>query len=169
MENGSGGLITGVKFHGGFVGLRAGNQQFTIKNLTFDKCRTAIQAIWDWTFLWSNIKITGATIGIDLINQDLKNNQAPQQTFAYLLLDSAISAQTGIRSNPFMATDGYAQVTLDNVDFAGSGTAIMETTGNVVLAGAPKEPNRAPSQGRSSQAGARQAAGTARRAQRRVL
>lgn len=45
MENGSGGLITGVKFFGGYIGLRAGNQQFTIKNLSFDKCRTAIAAI----------------------------------------------------------------------------------------------------------------------------
>ncbi|KAK3370651.1 pectate lyase superfamily protein-domain-containing protein, partial [Podospora didyma] len=138
MENGSGGLLTGITFHGGYVGLRAGNQQFTIKNLTFDKCRTAIQAIWDWTFLWTNIKITGADIGIDLINQDLKNERKPQQTFAYLLIDSTISAKTGIRSNPFMATDGYAQITLDNVNFAGSETAIKETTGATVLAGAPK-------------------------------
>lgn len=138
MENGSGGLITGVTFHGGYIGLRAGNQQFTIKNLTFDKCRMAIQAIWDWTFLWTNIKITGADIGIDLINQDLKNTQSPQQTFAYMLLDSAIGAKTGIRSNPFMNTDGYAQITLDNVDFAGCETAIKETTGATILAGAPK-------------------------------
>lgn len=138
MENGSGGLITGVAFHGGFIGLRAGNQQFTIKNLTFDKCRIAVQAIWDWTFLWTHLKITGADIGIDLINQDLKNTQSPQQTFAYLLLDSEISAGTGIRSNPFMNTDGYAQITLDNVDFAGCETAIKETTGAAILAGSPK-------------------------------
>lgn len=137
MENGSGGLITGLNFHGGYVGLRAGNQQFTIKNLVFTNCRTAIQAIWDWTFLWQNIKITGANIGIDLINQELKNGGGPQQTFAYLLVDSAVSATTGIRTNPFMASDGYAQLTLDNVDFAGSGTAVKQTTGEAVLAGSP--------------------------------
>lgn len=138
MENGSGGLITGVTFHGGYIGLRAGNQQFTIKNLVFDKCRTAIQAIWDWTFLWTNLRITGSNIGIDLINQELKNERKSQQTFAYMLLDSAISATTGIRSNPFNATDGYAQITLDNVNFAGCETAIKETTGATILAGAPK-------------------------------
>jgi len=138
MENGSGGLISGLTFFGGYIGLRAGNQQFTIKNLKFDKCRTAISAIWDWTFLWTNLKITGSDIGIDLINTDLKTQAKPMQTFAYLLVDSAISAKTGIRSQPFMANDGYAQLTLDNVDFAGSGTAIQQTSGAAILPGAPK-------------------------------
>lgn len=138
MENGSGGLITGLNFHGGYVGLRAGNQQFTIKDLNFENSRTAIQAIWDWTFLWQNIHITGATTGIDLINQDLKNDGAAQQTFAYLLLDSAISATTGIRTNPFLASDGYAQITLDNVDFSGSAAAVKQTTGETILAGGTK-------------------------------
>lgn len=138
MENGSGGLITGVKFFGGYIGLRAGNQQFTIKNLSFDKCRTAIAAIWDWTFLWTNIKITGADIGIDLINTDLKKEAKPMQTFAYLLVDSSISAKTGIRSQPFMANDGYAQLTLDNVAFAGCTSAIALTSGVDILPGAPK-------------------------------
>ena len=138
MENGSGGLIRGVRFHGGYIGFRAGNQQFTIKDLTFENCQIAIQAIWDWSFLWSDIKISGADIGIDLINQDLKDQGSPQQTFAYLLVDSVLSATTGIRTQPFMASDGYCQLTLDNVDFSGSGTAIKETTGETVLAGGQK-------------------------------
>lgn len=135
MENGSGGLMTDLHFHGGYIGMRAGNQQFTIKDLSFENCQTGIQAIWDWTFLWQNITITGATTGIDLVNQDVLANET--QTFAYLLLDSSISATTGIRSYPFADTGGYAQLTLDNVNFAGSGTAIATTTGDVLLGGAP--------------------------------
>lgn len=43
MEDGSGGLMTGLTFHGGLVGIMAGNQQFTVKDLTFNNSQTAVQ------------------------------------------------------------------------------------------------------------------------------
>ena len=59
--------------------------------------------------------------------------------YSILLLDSKISATTGIVTQPLTNTNGSAQITLDNVDFAGSGTAIGDTSGNSILSGGPQE------------------------------
>ena len=55
MENGSGGFLSDLVFFGGNIGFRAGNQQYTARNLHFESCLTAISMIWDWVsnFLFS--------------------------------------------------------------------------------------------------------------------
>jgi hypothetical protein len=48
IEEGSGGFVTDLIFYGGAQGLNVGNQQFTMRNLTFYNSQTAIMQLWDW-------------------------------------------------------------------------------------------------------------------------
>lgn len=40
MEEGSGGFVTDLTFNGGATGASMGNQQFTMRNLKFNNCKT---------------------------------------------------------------------------------------------------------------------------------
>lgn len=48
IESGSGGFMNDLVFYGGLNGVVFGNQQFTVRNLTFYNSVTAIDQIWDW-------------------------------------------------------------------------------------------------------------------------
>lgn len=48
IESGSGGFMNDLIFNGGLYGATFGNQQFTMRNLTFNNAVTAINQIWDW-------------------------------------------------------------------------------------------------------------------------
>ena len=48
IESGSGGFMNDLVFYGGRIGCVFGNQQFTVRNLTFYNTVTAINQIWDW-------------------------------------------------------------------------------------------------------------------------
>lgn len=48
VELGSGGFMNDLTFLGGMHGANWGNQQFTVRNLTFKGCVTSINQIWDW-------------------------------------------------------------------------------------------------------------------------
>jgi len=47
-ESGSAGFVGDLTFNGGNVGYATGNQQYTVRNLTFNNCVTAIYHYWDW-------------------------------------------------------------------------------------------------------------------------
>ena len=46
IESGSGGFMNDLVFNGGMNGATFGNQQFTMRNLTFNNAITAISQIW---------------------------------------------------------------------------------------------------------------------------
>jgi hypothetical protein len=48
MTTGSGGFMNDLVFYGGNNGVVFGNQQFTVRNLTFYNAVLAISQIWDW-------------------------------------------------------------------------------------------------------------------------
>ena len=48
IDQGSGGFMNDLVFNGGLYGATFGNQQFTMRNLTFNNAVTAINQIWDW-------------------------------------------------------------------------------------------------------------------------
>ena len=43
-----------LTFHGGFVGAFLGNQQFTLRNLSFHNCVTALNQLYDWGMCYTN-------------------------------------------------------------------------------------------------------------------
>lgn len=55
IESGSGGFMSDLVFHGGLQGGFFGNQQFTMRNLSFSGVTTAINQLWDWGWTYQNI------------------------------------------------------------------------------------------------------------------
>lgn len=44
--------MTDLTFNGGMIGAQVGNQQFTMRNMTFNNCVTAISQIWNWGWVY---------------------------------------------------------------------------------------------------------------------
>jgi glucan 1,3-beta-glucosidase len=65
-ENGSGGFMSDLKFTGGAIGMRVGSQQFTVRNIHFESCRTAIAMIWNWGWTWKGLRIVNCRKAIDM-------------------------------------------------------------------------------------------------------
>src|SRR5277367_4019046 len=63
---GSAGFVTDLTFNGGLIGAQVGNQQFTMRNLVFNNCVTAISQLWDWEWVYQGITISGCQVGIDI-------------------------------------------------------------------------------------------------------
>ena len=133
MDNGSGGFMSDLVFNGGSIGAFLGNQQFTIRNLTFNGCDTAIDMNWGWQFSFKSITINDCQLGINM-------STSPQnQTVGSILLsDSSISGtpvgiNTAFTQNSMPNTAGT--LLLDNVDFSGCPTAVQGVSGNTILAG----------------------------------
>lgn len=66
MEGGSGGYMGDLVFYGGEFGAQFGNQQYTMRNLTFLNCQTAIQQLWDWFWVYKEISIVNCGVGINM-------------------------------------------------------------------------------------------------------
>jgi glucan 1,3-beta-glucosidase len=93
IEEGSGGFMNDLTFLGGRYGASWGNQQFTVRNLTFKNCVTAINAIWDWGWTYKNINIENCTTGLDMS----AGGRTQQSVGSVTLIDSTITnTQTGI-------------------------------------------------------------------------
>ncbi len=57
IESGSGGILNDLVFYGGLYGAVFGNQQFTVRNLTFNNAATAIYQLWDWGWTYKSISV----------------------------------------------------------------------------------------------------------------
>lgn len=136
QDNGSGGFMTDLVFNGGAVGAFMGSQQFTVRNLTFNDCGTAIYQNWNWLFTYKSIFINNCKVGLDMAN-----SPANQTVGSVLLLDSKlVNTPIGINSsfteNSIPTTGGT--LILDNVDFTGSTVAVQGASGNVIVPGGKK-------------------------------
>jgi glucan 1,3-beta-glucosidase len=136
MDNGSGGWLEDLIFNDGAVGLFAGNQQFTVVNMTFNRCNTAIFQNWNWVFLYKDIEINNCGVGLDMS----QGGDIPA-TGSVILLDAVIrNTKFGIltsfsgKSTP--ATAGT--LVLDNVNFDNTNPAISYPNGTVIVAGNQK-------------------------------
>jgi glucan 1,3-beta-glucosidase len=124
-------------FRGGNFGFYGGNQQFTVRNLKFYNCNTAIQLIWDWGWAWKNLDISGGTTGINLVGEGGARN-----TGSVLLTDSKFSnVPVAIKTSPYREGSGNGNtiITLDNVDFSQNvRVAVQDANGGTRLAGNQK-------------------------------
>lgn len=66
MEGGSGGYMGDLMFYGGYIGAQFGNQQYTMRNLTFVGCVTAIQQLWDWYWVYRDLTVVNCGVGINM-------------------------------------------------------------------------------------------------------
>jgi glucan 1,3-beta-glucosidase len=89
IENGSGGFIGDLTFNGGKRGLFIGNQQFTIRSLTFNNVQTAIEQIWDWGFTYQGLNINNCGVGISMFSRDANTNL--QSVGSMTIIDSFVT------------------------------------------------------------------------------
>ncbi|EEH47201.2 uncharacterized protein PADG_03299 [Paracoccidioides brasiliensis Pb18] len=132
-ENGSGGILSDLTFTGGNFGIYGGNQQFTAQRLQFTNCKTAVQLIWDWGWIWKNIQITGSTTGFKLMSED----NVPRSG-SIMVLDSIFrNTDTALLTFPAKQerAKGTTGITLDNVAFDKVRNAVADNQGKVYLAG----------------------------------
>jgi len=86
-ESGSAGFMTDITFNGGIYGASIGNQQFTMRNLVFNGCVTAISQLWDWGWVYQGITINNCQKGIDIS----AGGSSAQNVGSITLIDSTIT------------------------------------------------------------------------------
>ena len=74
-------------FNGGKIGATLGNQQFTMRNLTFNNGVTAISHYWNWGWTYQGITINNPQVGIDIST----GGSDQQSVGAITLFDSSFS------------------------------------------------------------------------------
>jgi glucan 1,3-beta-glucosidase len=131
---GSAGFMTDITFNGGIVGASIGNQQFTMRNLVFNNCVTAISQLWDWGWVYQGISINNCQKGIDIS----AGGSSAQTVGSVTLIDSSITNTpigiiTAYTSSSSPATAG--SLIIENVQLTNVPTAIQLTGGSTVLAG----------------------------------
>ncbi|AEO64347.1 glycoside hydrolase family 55 protein, partial [Thermothielavioides terrestris NRRL 8126] len=141
MEEGSGGFLTDLTFNGGATGASMGNQQYTMRNLKFNNCKTAIIQIWNWGWTYHGLSINNCQVGIDMS----AGGSSALNVGSVTLIDSsftnvpvAVLTAWTTSSNP--ATAGslvMENIALNNVPVAvqgPSGTMLAGTTGSTTIA-----------------------------------
>jgi hypothetical protein len=134
IEEGSGGYVGDLVFHGGAQGLAVGNQQFTMRNLTFYNQVTAIQKLWDWGWTYKGISINNCEVGIDIT----ANNDGALGVGSVVLIDSDINnTPVGIAIGNKDASGPPAANSLivENVRLNNVAVAIQGPSKSTVLAG----------------------------------
>lgn len=129
-ENGSGGFVSDLTFNGGNIGWRAGSQQYTARSLTFNKCNTAVQMVWDWGWNWQRVSINGGSIGFNISGIGGITNQG---IGSVSIIDSDInSVEVGILTNSLATSPN---IVLDNTKFTNVGVSVKSTEGSTMLSG----------------------------------
>jgi glucan 1,3-beta-glucosidase len=126
--------MTDITFNGGIVGASIGNQQFTMRNLIFNNCVTAISQLWDWGWVYQGISINNCQKGIDMS----AGGSSAQNVWSVTLIDSSITNTpigiiTAHTSSSSPATAG--SLIIENVALTNVPTAIQLTGGSTLLAG----------------------------------
>ncbi|KAH8601293.1 glycoside hydrolase family 55 protein [Bisporella sp. PMI_857] len=134
IESGSGGFMTDLTFYGGLNGITVGNQQFTMRNLTFYNAVTAINQLWDWGWTYKGVSINNCGRGIYMAGL----NNGAQAVGSVTLIDSSITNTpigivTARGSSPNPITGG--SLILENVRLNNVPVAVQGPNSNTVLAG----------------------------------
>lgn len=134
IEEGSGGYVGDLVFYGGAQGLSVGNQQFTMRNLTFHNQVTAIQKLWDWGWTYKGVSINNCEVGIDITGV----NEGALSVGSVVLIDSDISnTPVGVAFGNKDATGPAAanSLALENVRLSNVAVAVQGPGKTTVLPG----------------------------------
>ncbi|KAM0321647.1 hypothetical protein ACHAQA_010003 [Verticillium albo-atrum] len=128
MENGSGGFVSDLTFRGGNIGWRAGSQQYTVINLKFENCLTAVQMIWDWGFNWQRVEINGGAIGFNISGVGGIDGQG---IGSVSIIDSKITnCPIGILTH---SGPKSPNIVIDNLEMSNVAATIRDKDGAVIL------------------------------------
>ncbi|KAI5292140.1 hypothetical protein KEM52_006587 [Ascosphaera acerosa] len=133
MDNGSGGFMADLTFNGGGTGAFLGAQQFTLRNVSFNHCHTAVFMNWNWVFSFKNMRVNDCAVGLNM------TNGGSNQTVGSVVLlesefkqtDTAIATVFGDDSQP----DGAGTLVLQNVDLQGAAHGVVSDGGRELLDG----------------------------------
>ncbi|CAK5264005.1 unnamed protein product [Mycena citricolor] len=135
MENGSGGFMGDLVFNGGKYGMWVGNQQFTVRNVTFNGAQTAVFGAWNWGWTFQTVTISNCQVGFDL---STGGGNTIQTVGAEAILD-VVATNTPVflrTSTPSQGTViGAGSLALNNIKLTNVPTAVGVVGGAVVLAG----------------------------------
>ncbi|KAI3321311.1 glycoside hydrolase family 55 protein [Xylariaceae sp. AK1471] len=123
IEDGSGGFMNDLVFYGGLYGAVFGNQQFTVRNLTFYDAVTAINQIWNWGWTFQSISVNNCTVGLDMATRDAasKESVGSATLFDSSFTNTKIAFNVSRNANSSPPTGGslaIENVSLQNVDTA---------------------------------------------------
>ncbi|KAG0651926.1 glucan 1 [Hyphodiscus hymeniophilus] len=122
-EGGSGTYMGNLDFTGGNIGINMNNQQYSIKDCTFDGTTTGIFITHGFDLVFQGIEFTNCEIGVDATNGGMGN------VGSVALIDSvAAKTQTVIKTKSQNATTaGDDSIVIDNLR--------SDSFGNTVVAG----------------------------------
>ncbi|KAK5128062.1 hypothetical protein LTR85_005179 [Meristemomyces frigidus] len=136
IESGSGGFVNDLIFNGGLNGGVFGNQQFTMRNLTFNNAVTAIDQNWDWGWTYKSININNCSIGLDMSS----GGPTAQAVGSVTFIDSSISdTPIGIRTahGPDSQPPAGGSLILENVALNNVPIAVQGANNVTALEGTP--------------------------------
>jgi len=122
-------------FNGGKFGMWVGNQQFTVRNVTFNNAQTAVFGNWAWAWTFQSVTINNCQIGFQLATG---GGTATQTWGAQTIIDATVSntpvfVQTSTSSGGRLV--GAGSLVLNNIKLTNVPTAVGVAGGAVVLAG----------------------------------
>ena len=142
IESGSAGFMNDLTFYGGLYGANVGNQQYTMRSMTFYNSVTAINLLFDWGWTFKSINIYNCSTGVDMTSGGPTAQNVGSMTF----FDSSMTnTGVGIKTShdatsqpPTGASLILENVQLNNVPIAvqgPNGVALAGTTGTTTIAG----------------------------------
>ncbi|KAL0578155.1 hypothetical protein V5O48_003821 [Marasmius crinis-equi] len=137
MENGSGGYMGDLIFHGGKAGIAGGNQQYTVRNITLNNVQSGISAAWNWGWTFQRVVINNCQVGFNITTGGpTKEEQAVggEAIIDVEVNDTPIFIQSSKRSNGTLA----GSLVLNNIKLVNVPTAVGVLGGEVVLKGGNK-------------------------------
>ncbi|KAH9476293.1 putative glucan endo-1,3-beta-glucosidase [Psilocybe cubensis] len=134
MENGSGGYMGDLVFNGGKYGIYGGNQQFTVKNVTFNNAQTGVYSTWNWGWTYQGVFFNNCQVGFDLLTGGLTTNT--QTTGAQAIIDAVVT-NTPIFIRTSKSSNGSlgGSLVLNNIKLNNVPVAVGVVGGGVVLRG----------------------------------
>ncbi|KAJ8120705.1 hypothetical protein ONZ43_g2658 [Nemania bipapillata] len=136
IEDGSGGFMNDLIFYGGKYGAVFGNQQFTVRNLTFYNAVTAVSQIWNWGWTFQGISVNNCTVGLDMATRadDGKETVGSATFFDGSFTNTQIAFNISRSSTSLPVTGG--SLAIENVVLNNVGTAVSYgPTASTLLAG----------------------------------
>ncbi|KAI4859463.1 glycoside hydrolase family 55 protein [Hypoxylon rubiginosum] len=134
IESGSGGFMSDLTFNGGATGASMGNQQYTMRNLVFNNCQTAIIQLWNWGWTYIGLQINNCQKGIDISAGgsdalDVGSITVIDSTFK----DTPVGIITAAGSGSQPAT--AASIILENLNLNNVPVAVQGPSGTVLAGG----------------------------------
>lgn len=134
MEGGSGGYMGDLLFYGGKYGAQFGNQQFTMRNLTFTNCQTAIQQLWDWYWIYKDISIVNCGAGINMSSSSVGSAIILDSLFyntpVAIITNRSTSMPGNMQSQGSLILENVAFVDVDSILQGANATTLVQIAGS---------------------------------------